>query len=543
MFIPFFYLFLIRKEACKKKASCFFSLFFNIFFLFFVFTSCSPLNIQTDLESPTDTLQEDINVDYSDFETILKKAGCRDFQSHVWSYIYRIVSIENGTPPPYYTVRERIIQRIEELMKDHPSSKKEDIRQFATRFVEIYALVTDFMDQRQNNEDVTETMVQFEYGVVEENNAEFINKLTETFSELDKNAQALNQICQQEENITNQIAQKTNTTSKTDVSSDSTVEWDIDWFYKMKINTHPLVYGARKVMSTAYQSCSVLDLPLMGSGYNIAGIQRTSMHPSGNGWRRAVTNLNAVKQSHYYLRGSSIPNYQQCLNVHNHPLIYDYGGKPATSLHSINLFTNSGSGSKALGVDCSGFVTTAMASAGLRLKHKVFIRPIHVKGINSWMFKNARRNKLSCLQQQDILLNNPIQSGDIIASNSHVFIIEFTGADPFNLKSFRNSNECHSRRITLKDFNFTVIQSSAHNNGVGINRMHIRDAIDGLTTLTRGLKRTASRACYQMFGIKAHDNIDEISILRHASDVSSCRDREIYLKNQECLKSCEPQYL
>ncbi|MDE0518238.1 MAG: hypothetical protein OXH36_01585 [Bdellovibrionales bacterium] len=163
--------------------------------------------------------------------------------------------------------------------------------------------------------------------------------------------------------------------------------------------------------------------------------------------------------------------------------------------------------------------------------------------INSWMFKNARRNKLSCLQQQDILPGNPIQSGDIIASNSHVFIVEFTGVDPLNLESFRNSNECHSSQITRKDLNFTVIQSSAHNNGVGINRMHIRDAIDGLTTLTRGLKKTVSRACYHKFGIKAHDNINEISILRHASHVSACRDREIYLENQECLKSCEPQFL
>ncbi|MDE0119612.1 MAG: hypothetical protein OXM55_06365 [Bdellovibrionales bacterium] len=496
------------------------------------------------MDSQTNSLEEDLNVDYSDFETILKKAGCQDFQSHVWSYIYRIVSIENGAPPPYHTVRERIIQRIKELMKDH-SASKEDIRRFATRFVEIYALVTDFMDQRQS-ESATETLVQFEYGVVEENNEEFINELTETFLELDKNAKALNQECQKEESLT-YIAQDTDTpltaSEKTDVPSDSKGEWDIEWFYKMKRNTHPLVYGARKVMSTAYQSCSVLDLPLMSSGHSITGIQRVSMHSSGNGWRRVVTNLNALGHSHYYLRGASIPNYPQCLNVRHYPLIYDYGGKPATSLHSINLFTNSGSGSKALGVDCSGFVTTAMASAGLRLKHKVFIRPIHVKGINSWMFKNARRNKLSCLQQQDILPTNPIQSGDIIASNSHVFIVEFSGADPLNLKRFRNSNECHSSKIKREDLNFTVIQSSAHNNGVGINRMHIRDAIDGLSTLTRGLKKTASRACYQMFGIKAHDNINEISILRHASDVSACRDREIYLKNQECLKSCEPQYL
>ena len=515
---------------------------FFLCFLYIVFflcvLSCSPLNIETeDLQLQPDDLED--GVDYSDFETILKKAGCQDFQPHVWNYIYRIASIENGQPPPYHTVRKKIINKIEELMKDHPASK-EDIRKFATRFVEIYALVTEFMDQSKN-EDATETLVQFEYGVTEGNH-DFINKLTETFAELDRNAKALNKNCQQEES-TIYASQDPHTPSKSDSPADATTEWDIDWFYKMKRNTHPLVYGARKVMSTAYQSCSVLDLPLMETGHSTKGIQRVSKHPSGHGWRRAVTDLNAVNNSHYYLQRASIPRDAQCLNVRSHPLIYDYGGKPSTSLHSIDLFTNSGSGSKSLGVDCSGFVTSAMASAGLRLKHKMFIRPVHVRGINSWMFKNARRNNLSCLQQQDILSYNPIQPGDIIASNSHVFIVEFIGKDPFNLASFRNSNECHSRKIKLQDFDFTAIQSSAHNNGVGINRMHIQNAVDGLTSITRGLKRMASRACYKMFGIAAHDNINEISVLRHASDVPACRDREIYLENQECLKSCEPQYL
>ncbi len=513
--------------------------------------TCAPLNIRNggrlngelNISSKED---EEMIVDYSDFKSILNKAGCQDFQAYVWNYIYKIVSIENGKPPPYYTVKKTIIKRIQELMKEHPASK-EDIQKFALRFVEIYALVTEFMNTHQEDETTT-TLVQFEHGVVEQSHTDFINKLTQTFEELDENAKALNQGCKEEEIYADtDDTNNTDSSHSSDTSTDSTSsshlsEWDIAWFHKMRKSVHPLVYGARKVMSTAYQSCSVLDLELMPVDYNTKGIRASSRHPSGNGWRRVVTSLRDVNNTHYYLSQIDIPNNNQCTNVHSTPLIYDYGGKPSTSMSSINLFRNSGSGSKSLGVDCSGFVTSAMASAGLRLKQKVFIRPIHVKGINSWMFKTAERNKLSCLKQQDITVQNPIQPGDIIASNSHVFIVEFTGRDPFGLNNITNSDQCHSKTVKLSNFQFSIIQSSAHNNGVGINRMHIRDAADGLHTIKRGLQRIASRACYKIFGMETHININEISIVRHSSKVPACRDREIYLENQECLKTCEPEY-
>ena len=502
----------------------------TVFLMFII--SCAPLNIQTgDMRFSSEAENRLAQTDYADLEMILTKTGCQDFQSHVWNYIYKIASLDNGKPLPYYTVKEKIIKKIQNAMKDYPGSQ-ENIKNFAIRFVEIYALVTEFMDQHQE-EEITEVLVQFEHGIVGENYTHFTNQLKQTLSELDKNAKALKQNCQEEsESDTPQNNPDT-------PSSNIDPKWDIKWFHTMRQNLHPLVYGARKVMSTAYQSCSVLDLPLMPTEHDIQGIYITSKHSSGNGWRRDISDLNAVNASHYYLSQMSIPNSGQCLNIHSYPLIYDYGGKPSTSLHSINLFKNAGSGSKALGVDCSGFVTSAMASAGLRLKPKVFIRPIHVKGINSWMFKNAHRNNLSCLRQQDITSENPLQSGDIIASNSHIFIVEYIGSDPFHLHSIRNSSECHSSKIKLSQFDFSIIQSSAHNNGVGINRMHIREAVVN-TTIGRGLRKTASRACYTYFGKNAHTNINEISILRHAFNIPACRDREIYLEKQECLNSCEP---
>ena len=494
--------------------------------------SCSPLNVQQgELEEwSSSTTEEAFDIkDSLDIENIFKKTGCQDFRTYVWNYVYRIVSLEGGKPPPYHTTREKIREKMQILTANLPA-REENIEKFIELFIQVYASITEFMDQIENKEDASKILVQFEYGVIDSEHAGFINKLQDTFEALDKIAKTLSVAC--EESSTKEL-----TSTK---YSSQTSRWNVDWFHNMKQSVHPTVYGARKVMSTAYQSCSVLDLPLMKESQPTRGISVISKHPSGYGYRRSVSNLSALNSTHFYLRKSTVPNYSQCLDVSQHPLIYDFGGKPSTASKSINLFRNAGSGSTALGVDCSGFVTSAMASAGLRLKPGVFIRPVHVKGINSWMLKTAEQNKLSCLRKQDISVHNPIKSGDIIAANSHVVIVEYVGKDPLGLQSIMSESECHSKRINMANFHFTIIQSSAHNNGVGINRMHIQDANKMLSSFKRGLKRVASRACYKMFGKETHSNINEISVLRHASKNSLCRDREIYLEGQECLQSCSP---
>ncbi len=480
------------------------------------FMACSPLSLETSFRDLAnyDEDSEGVSTDFSDFHRILQRTGCQDFSSYVWNYIYKVASFEQGTPPPYHTVKEQIVRRIQNLMRDHPASKK-DINSFAMRFVEIYALITEFMDQ-YGAEELTDMLVQFEYGIANESHSAWTNRLKGVFAELESNAKVLNSDCQDEED-----------------SFYAGKEGHSGWGQS---NQHPLVAGARKVMATAYQSCSVLDMPVLPLHHNVRGIRASSRHPSGQGWRRVITNLQALNSSHYYLQNGAVGRGPQCLNVRQSPLIYDFGGKPSTIKNSINLFRNAGSGSKALGVDCSGFVASAMASAGLRLKPRVFIRSVHVKAVSSWMFKTARRNRLSCLKEQDISAENPLQVGDIIASNSHTVIVDSTGADPFQLSGVRQASQCHSKKMSATRFNFVVIQSSAHNNGTGINRMRIGDSAEG--GIKRGLERVASRACYKMFGENRHIDLDEISILRHSSNDPRCRDKEVYMEHQECVRDC-----
>ena len=483
----------------------------------FLVMACSPLNLQPGSLSSLWAEEDGVKTDFSDFHRILKRTGCQDFPSYVWNYIYKIASIEDGPPPPYHTVKEKIVQRIQNLMKDHPADKK-DINNFALRFVEIYALVTEFMEQYGETA-LTDTLVQFEYGIESGNHPAWTRRLKAVFAELDNNAKTLNNNCQEEEPL-----YTPNFNYRDETYGGETGQ------------IHPLVYGARKVMATAYQSCSVLDIPAMPLNQSTKGISIHSRHSSGVGYKRVISNLNALNRSHYYLRNTQVSQNPQCRNIHQSPLIYDYGGKPSTSKNSINLFKNAGSGSRALGVDCSGFVASAMASAGLRLKPRVFIRSVHVKAVNSWMLKTAHRNQLTCLREQDISAENPLQPGDIIASSHHTVIVDSIGADPLGIKQVQSADQCHSRRINTRQFDFTVMQSSAHNNGTGINKMHIQDSAEG--AIKRGMERVASRACYKMFGKDTHSSIKEVSILRHASEDPACRNREIYMEHEECIKDC-----
>ena len=501
--------------------------YFKSLFFLIILSACAPLNLSDGTDNMTISSTSG-NIYKPSLGSLFERTGCQDFRAYVWNYIYNISSDKNKKPVSYYAMKEQTAKKLFSLAKD---ASPEDINRFAMHFVSLYALVSEFLQQNEE-EDNTTTLVQFEHGVVHQNHEEFAEKLEEALSQLEQTAKEFNKNCP--ENI--DYSRETNHTGNQYAHN--------KWFFNMKRNMHPLVYGAKKVMSTAYQSCSVLDLPLMNNEQDTQGVQIKSKHPSNRGYLRNISDLSQVNRSHYYLSQIYAPTHTQCLNIHASPLLYDYGGKPSTSIDSINLFQNAGSGSKQmLGVDCSGFVATAMAAAGLRLKQRMFIRPIHVKGISAWMLKNANRNDLSCLEKQDISVRNPLQPGDIIASDNHVAIVDMVdeNEDSFSITGVQSASDCHSSKIKLNRLNFSIIQSSAHNNSVGINRMHIAESLNSMdSNFVRGLKRIASRTCYKRFEMETHTDINEISILRHTIHEPSCRDREIYLERQECLQSCEP---
>ena len=497
-------------------------LFLVLIILSLASVACHPLNYgPSSTESTIDGIDSAAVRENQTFGLMFQRTGCGDFKDYVWNYIYQLISM--GDDIAYFeNFEERIKQRVRESLEQSPTIPQENIASFAEYFAEIYTLMSNFKKDHQDRDDIISSLIQIKYGDTSGNLKNFIEKLKATLNNLDTAAKALNKNCPEE--LPSYLP-------KTDFTQE--YQWNIEWFHTMKRRNHPVVYGAKKVMAIAYQSCNSLDLSLMPKNYITQGIK-------GNKYSRTIVNTNAVKESHYYLSQIQIPNRQQCINIKSFPVLYDFGGKPSTTIHSMNLFKDHG-GASILGLDCSGFVTTALASAGLRLGFNVPLVPRDIHEINTWFLKEPKRKNFSCLIKQNITSENPIQPGDIITSNGHVIIIDEVRTDPFSLNSITNFEQCHFQQMRDEQFQFSIIQSSAINNAVGINRMKFSESAFFMGSLKTGLQKTASRICYKKFGQIRHQNISEISVLRHNVHEPKCRQPEIHLKNQECLLFCTPQ--
>ena len=125
----------------------------------------------------------------------------------------------------------------------------------------------------------------------------------------------------------------------------------------------PVVYGSRKVFATLYQSCESLELaPMDKNSASLRGVEVIGEHASGIGKLRRIASLGDVVNSHYYIKDSSKAQ-ASCEDNRTNPIIYDFGGKPhvsSSSSSSINFFKDAGTGSAELGIDCSGFIISAL---------------------------------------------------------------------------------------------------------------------------------------------------------------------------------------
>lgn len=298
-------------------------------------------------------------------------------------------------------------------------------------------------------------------------------------------------------------------------------------------------FGARWALATAYQSCESLQLnPMIENSPNLEGIQITGKHPDGVGSKRIIASLKQVQDTHYYIR--DIKEYGPgCFNVKQNPLIYDYGGKPyaTTAINSsINFFKDNGDGTNVLGIDCSGYVFSAMAAAGLKLKVG---RPL--KASDSWAWGSSsyvepQKNGLTCLNKISISQNSSVQAGDIVAIVGHMFIIEKIGADPLGLNYAKTKDDCS--KLKSDNFDFTIIQSSNSKNGIGINRYEASDYLKTNIKIKDGLEKYAYYSCIAKFsGQPIVPSIGTLSVVRH-SGAAECIAPRVSLEKESCIQQC-----
>lgn len=299
-------------------------------------------------------------------------------------------------------------------------------------------------------------------------------------------------------------------------------------------NSYPVAIGLNRIVATAYQSCRVLDLPAMDrSTPDVSGVSRIGTHADGIGGQRAITNLTAVQNSHYYVRG--IASESNCAPVRNNPLIYDYGGEPFISGNTISFQQNAGTGTKVLGVDCSAFVSSSIAVAGLRYKPGVDNKPIFIRQ-TSTKFIDAAQSGFTCFENVTLTSKVSVLPGDIIGVHGHVVAIDKIGDDPFGLKLLKSANECS--QINYKNFDITVSQSSPSKNGIGINKYVLRDYLDESGKMKTAFVEMGKQACLAHFQNKTiKPSSSDWGFLRHKG-TAECLAPRVSVAGEACTRSC-----
>ncbi len=299
--------------------------------------------------------------------------------------------------------------------------------------------------------------------------------------------------------------------------------------------------GMRWLFATAYQSCDSIRKPAMTeASFSVQGILDEGLHADGVGHKRKIADLPAFFSSHYYYDNSKTKSFgPKCSGDQQRPLIYDYGGKPFSidgHQATLDLFTDDGTGTDALGIDCAAAIFSATATVGLRLKPNVPLRARNVLGINSRMFKQPEKNGLECYQSIKLTSKSSIQSGDIAAVNGHVLMIGEVGLDPFGIKNIASKSQCE--QISAQKFDFLIWQSGSQKGGIGLNHIVASAYLKDAHKMREGFEAYAKESCKaQIDKIQIEPKLEKFAIIRN-KNTPECQTQRIALKGESCVEDC-----
>lgn len=460
--------------------------------------------------------------------TSVENLGCKTSQSEMWSTLHRIAEDSGAFPSPD-DLRAALIEAGEKRQL-----KGEDFDRYVDSFVSNYQLIVDGIKSKFSPNDVEawkKALAELEIGIrVTSVHAEIQDQLQTSLAKLEQQDTQLKQEC---------VQQTENQASNNTISAENNKAGTI---WEQLAQEGPEIYGARRTLATAYQSCDVLSLPAMTSSTpSVEGITVLSEpHPSG-GKKRVYGSLAQINASHYYIKNNRLAK-NTCFEVRNSPMIYDFGGKPYTSSSDtqlLNFFKNAGSGTSVLGIDCSAYVFSALAVAGLKMDPdaKKPLKADLVHGIGSSAFKEPESNGLRCLAKIKVTADQSLKAGDIAAINGHVVMIDHVGSDPFGLNKITKSSDCNADKLAYSNFDFVIAQSSPSKSGIGINRFEAKDYLKESSTYRAGLTNYAIAACRAKFGLSASVDTSSLSVVRHKK-TSECKAPALVLSKQDCVDSC-----
>ncbi len=462
--------------------------------------------------------------------TSIDNLGCKTSQSEMWTTLHRIVE-EGGSYPEAAELRQALLAAGEKRQL-----KGKDFESYVDAFVANYSLTIEGIKEKLSPTDLDgwkKALAEMEIGVrVTSVHAELQDKLQASLKSLDEQDVQLKQEC---------IADEGTASLPTPVAPNTgAVKTGTIW--EQLAGEGPEVLGARRSLATAYQSCDVLSLPAMTSATpSVNGITvLAEPHPAG-GRKRVYGSIANINASHYYIKNQRLAK-NSCFEIRNAPLIYDFGGKPATSAADtklMNFFKSSGSGTYVLGIDCSAFVFSALAVSGLKMDPdpKKILKADLVHGIGSRAFKEPQSNGLRCLEKIAVTKSASIKAGDVVAINGHVVMVDHVGVDAFGINKISSLADCRAEKLPSSDFDFVLAQSSPSKSGIGINRFQARDYLKESSTYKDGLTKYAVAACKAKFGTITTVDTTNLSVTRHKK-TADCKTEALRITNQDCVDSC-----
>lgn len=298
-----------------------------------------------------------------------------------------------------------------------------------------------------------------------------------------------------------------------------------------------ILLGGRKSLATAYQSCDSLRIkPLNRSVPHLEGVEVIGTAPYGGKIRKIVDQA-AVARTHPYIK-DFVPT-AGCLDVKKITMIYDFGGKPyaTTDANStLNFWRDAPGGGPGLGIDCSGFVFSAVAAGGLRLREGKPLKAFEVQDYPAMMYMDPQNNGFTCLEKVSMGAGTDLKAGDLVVAPDHIVIVDKVGRDPLAIRKY---SDCD--KITYQDFDFVIAQSSPEQNAVGINRYSISEYLaqqPSNSSIFAGFREYAVAACKAYRGGRdVLISSENISVVRHKM-TPSCLQPEIKLDGQSCIQSC-----
>ncbi|MGZ3722935.1 MAG: hypothetical protein ACXVA9_08405, partial [Bdellovibrionales bacterium] len=372
-------------------------------------------------------------------------------------------------------------------------------------------------------------LAEMEVGIrVTDLHAELLDQIQASLNKLDAAESALQVTC------TNP-----GDTGGPDNNTSSGTVWD-----QLKKTQSPEVYGARRTLAVAYQSCDVLKLaPLTSATPSVVGILDYDVRADG-GHVRKISSISDLQATDYYIHNQTLAK-SSCFNVHNNPLIYNFGGKPYTTTSDetkLDMFTPVNTGGPTLGIDCSAFVFSALTVGGLKLDPdpKKITKASLVSGIPSGAFKEPQINGMRCLQKISVDAKTSILPGDIAAINGHVIMVDAIGADPLAISEIKTLADCTAANINPAKFDFAISQSAPVKNGIGINRHRGADYMSQSSTIRNGFIAYAVAACRAKFGATADLSSPNFSLVRHAKTAECLLPKPLVMAHDDCVAACQP---